>query len=588
MEEFKNAGKHTAFELAQINTQLNQLYALRNKNQAKDTTVGVSPEEFYNPDVTFNPNKITGGGGGAGSGEKWVDIQRSLTAEMNKTNVETTKWDDRLIDINKKYEDILSKGRSGTAINKKWLSEIWLPTMIANLEAEREKELQKMIDDGNAAEAKLQNDIVNLHLKSSHEIYNIEKSNQINIDKLKAERGEISSLDILKQERDLQLENLNYEKQSIDNQITYLSNQVGQMLNMKEGLELDSKKKKVEEEINAVKKYYIENIATKERQAQLRTYEILKETYDAIPGMAEQAYSMELLLLDEKIKKLLMIEGIEENAATLYKQKELDRLKNEAGTKGYDYEKGFEAEGRIYIESMKTAGKYGADSFLAFNDTIKDSFSSLFSDIKNHSVKPFSEYLSDCFGNLGDKFANMCSEMLTNWILTGNAMKAAGMGSNESGGLLGLFQGLLGTGGNTNTNLLGSGGTGTMWSGIELPSFGYAKGGVFSAGNVIPFAKGGIITRPTLIPMANGAALTGEAGYEAAMPLVRTSSGKLGVEASGGEKGGSTIIINNITANDAKSFDDMCKRNGASITTRVISDLQGNRVLKNLIKRTTR
>jgi phage-related minor tail protein len=177
----------------------------------------------------------------------------------------------------------------------------------------------------------------------------------------------------------------------------------------------------------------------------------------------------------------------------------------------------------------------------------------------------------------------MCSEMLTNWILTGNAMKASGMGSSSSGGLLGLIGSLFGSGGNAGYDYTNMGGSLVN----DIGAYG-AKGLVFSASNIVPMAKGGIITRPTLIPMANGAALTGEAGYEAAMPLVRTSSGRLGVESEGSNTGGNTIIINNITANDAKSFDDMCKRNGASITTRVVADLQGNRALKNLIKRTTR
>jgi len=583
LEELRKQAVKSGQGLADIDFQLEQLRKKQTGNNPFN-----APENggaFNTSEPTFKPRDIGEVDDALAKGEKWINIQRDLTAEMNKTNIESTKWDDKLIDINKKYEEVLSKatGKNAIPVDTKWLKNTWLPTMLANLEEERSKELQKMIDEGNAAEAKLQNDIVNLHLKSAHEIFNIEKSNQINIDKLKAERGEISSLDVLKQERDLQLENLNYEKQTIDNQITYLSNQAGQMLNAKEGIELDSKRKRVEEEINAVKKYAIENISTKERESQIKTYELLKETYNAIPGMAEQAYSMELLLLNEKIKKLLMIEGIEANAVNLYKQKELNRLVNEKDVVGYDYEKGYEAQGRIFIEQMKTTGKYGSEAFLAFNDTIKGSFSSLFSDIKNHSVKPFGEYLSDFFGNLGDKFADMCSEMLTNWILTGNAMKASGMGSSSSGGLLGLIGSLFGSGGNAGYDYTNMGGSLVN----DIGAYG-AKGLVFSASNIVPMAKGGIITRPTLIPMANGAALTGEAGYEAAMPLVRTSSGRLGVESEGSNTGGNTIIINNITANDAKSFDDMCKRNGASITTRVVADLQGNRALKNLIKRTTR
>ncbi len=73
-----------------------------------------------------------------------------------------------------------------------------------------------------------------------------------------------------------------------------------------------------------------------------------------------------------------------------------------------------------------------------------------------------------------------------------------------------------------------------------LPTLFAAKGAGFSGG-VHTFAGGGILgpmggllTRPTIFPMANGGiGLGGEAGTEAVMPLTRTRSGKLGVQAEG-------------------------------------------------------
>src|SRR4029077_7987935 len=48
--------------------------------------------------------------------------------------------------------------------------------------------------------------------------------------------------------------------------------------------------------------------------------------------------------------------------------------------------------------------------------------------------------------------------------------------------------------------------------------------------------------RPTFFPMANGGmGLMGEAGPEAVMPLTRTATGQLGVQASGG---GGGVIVN--------------------------------------------
>lgn len=78
-----------------------------------------------------------------------------------------------------------------------------------------------------------------------------------------------------------------------------------------------------------------------------------------------------------------------------------------------------------------------------------------------------------------------------------------------------------------------------------------AKGNVFGPEGLMRFAKGGaftnqIIRKPTTFRMAKGMGLMGEAGPEAVMPLTRTASGKLGVQAEGGGGGGgqTSIVIN--------------------------------------------
>lgn len=68
-----------------------------------------------------------------------------------------------------------------------------------------------------------------------------------------------------------------------------------------------------------------------------------------------------------------------------------------------------------------------------------------------------------------------------------------------------------------------------------------AKGNAFGNGNVLPFARGGVVSSPTLFPMAKGAGLMGEAGPEGILPLKRTRTGDLGVQASG-----MSVIINNM------------------------------------------
>lgn len=62
---------------------------------------------------------------------------------------------------------------------------------------------------------------------------------------------------------------------------------------------------------------------------------------------------------------------------------------------------------------------------------------------------------------------------------------------------------------------------------------GYAKGGVFESGKVIPFQHGGVVGSATTFPLAHGRrGLMGEAGPEAVMPLARLPGGDLGVKSA--------------------------------------------------------
>lgn len=93
------------------------------------------------------------------------------------------------------------------------------------------------------------------------------------------------------------------------------------------------------------------------------------------------------------------------------------------------------------------------------------------------------------------------------------------------------------------------------WVGTAINFIGsfFADGGAFTgAGPVRAFAAGGafgkgeVLTRPTFFRFADGGAfrggVAGEAGPEAALPLVRMANGKLGVAMEGGGGGGATVF----------------------------------------------
>lgn len=81
---------------------------------------------------------------------------------------------------------------------------------------------------------------------------------------------------------------------------------------------------------------------------------------------------------------------------------------------------------------------------------------------------------------------------------------------------------------------------------------GFATGGAFSQGRVVPFARGGVVDAPTLFPMRGATGLMGEAGPEAVMPLARGADGRLGVRAEG--SGRPVQVTINVTTPDVAGF----------------------------------
>jgi phage-related minor tail protein len=124
-----------------------------------------------------------------------------------------------------------------------------------------------------------------------------------------------------------------------------------------------------------------------------------------------------------------------------------------------------------------------------------------------------------------------------------------------------------------------------------LSSFGFAQGGVFDGGRVIPFASGGLILRsPIVFPMASGAiGLAGEAGPEAIMPLKRLANGNLGVQSDSAAQ----AVTNNLNVEiklENKSSQQLNVSQGPTkyefnkmIITAVIEDYQRNGMTRSIL-----
>lgn len=89
--------------------------------------------------------------------------------------------------------------------------------------------------------------------------------------------------------------------------------------------------------------------------------------------------------------------------------------------------------------------------------------------------------------------------------------------------------------------------------GLVQGAMGFADGGAFAQGRVMPFAKGGVVTAPTTFPMRGATGLMGEAGPEAILPLSRGADGSLGVRAPGGS-GRPISVVMNIATPDVQGF----------------------------------
>ena len=238
-------------------------------------------------------------------------------------------------------------------------------------------------------------------------------------------------------------------------------------------------------------------LITREQYNQLlieREKQRLKDTYGDLPGsqaLIDQGVDLYRQEIDPTIG-----EGLKQNIATL--KKELYELANPIA----QITQGAEAIGTAFTDAFM--------SVLNGSATTQEALRAFFLNIANYFL---------------DMAAKIIAKLITIAVL--NAITGV----------------LPGGGGVKGAPMNMPSGIGDSYKGL-LTS---AKGNVFNGG-VKRYAMGGIVDKPTLFTYANGGTgrfgLMGEAGPEAIMPLKRTPSGKLGVEASGG----STSVVVNVDA----------------------------------------
>lgn len=221
------------------------------------------------------------------------------------------------------------------------------------------------------------------------------------------------------------------------------------------------------------------------------------------------------------------------------------------------------------LELQKVRDMKMLEESRSVNDQMKLTLDSWFSEYENIAPQ-IADFTTDAFrtaadaigdfaasglrdiDSLGDAFSNMADQML---------QTAARMFSNQM--FSSMFQWF---------------GGGTSGSGLFSWLFS-AKGNVFANSPNLHKFSNSVINKPTLFnygthvkAYAKGAGLMGEAGPEAVVPLVRTSSGHLGVRTTG-ESSGTNVYVNVINKSDAQ------------VSTRESQDSQGNTNIEFLIER---
>lgn len=201
------------------------------------------------------------------------------------------------------------------------------------------------------------------------------------------------------------------------------------------------------------------------------------------------------------------------------------------------------SETRDKLLNMAVSGQTGSAQFTMLKNTLKQyeiqaqqantavtnsiglSWSNLSTSISSQLSSALTTPLQEgesAFERLGNVALNVINQIAQAWL--SSALNNAFSNKGGSG---------LGTLGATAGSFFGPAGSAIgSFFGNTIGKLFNANGNAFSHGRVLPFAQGGVVSSPTMFPMAgNRTGIMGEKGAEAIMPLKRTPSGQLGVQA---------------------------------------------------------
>lgn len=245
-----------------------------------------------------------------------------------------------------------------------------------------------------------------------------------------------------------------------------------------------------------------------------------RDIYKDLRGYSGDYYEAQKQLIASQAETYRNL-GIEEVAIAQWVLKELRNAEIEKLKASENFFDGWRAGLMQMQDDLMTWGKAGEEMFRSVAENGRSVMSDVLFDGVKGELQSFSEYWKSFSDALLRQFTDIVAQMVIEWALGMDKMKAIKTGASWIGSAVGLIGGLFGGGSSAGT------------SGVPDEQSWQKNGNAFHRGRVTAFANGGVVSRPTLFPMANGMGLMGEAGPEAVMPLKRTSSGRLGVEGGG-------------------------------------------------------
>lgn len=257
----------------------------------------------------------------------------------------------------------------------------------------------------------------------------------------------------------------------------------------------------------------------------------LSET-DAI----EAKYTLELAIIQAEWERLAVLSEIAVTEEDLFKITERAyalKLK----------ENQLDAQKGLSIASVKQVDKFGEDIAGALNNALTD----LFFDPAKFSWENF-------WNDLRWVAAKAMADMVTDWLKA--QMKMTSGGSTSGGGCFG----------NLFNSLFGGGGGSSMWSGIELPAYGYHTGGIAGEGSPSRSLPASLIASA---PRLHGGLFPGE------FPAVLKRGEGVFTPGQMRGMGGTT---NNITINamDSASFARFARANRRTLADQTVSASRDN------------